>query len=88
MAASGISRRARITDAGAHQEQRVAYKSHTDPKGKIMADEDKLAGKAKQAKGTANEAAGKATGDKSQQVKGKAQKAAGKVQENIGKQKG
>ena len=51
-----------------------------------MGREDRVAGKAKQAKGKANEVAGAVKGKTSQELKGKAQKAAGKVQEKLGKE--
>jgi uncharacterized protein YjbJ (UPF0337 family) len=50
-----------------------------------MGSEDRLAGKAKQAKGKVNEVAGAAKGDTKQEIKGKVQKGVGKVQEKIGK---
>lgn len=50
-----------------------------------MGTEDRIAGKIKQAKGTANDVAGAARGDTGQQIKGKVQKAVGKVQDALGK---
>jgi uncharacterized protein YjbJ (UPF0337 family) len=50
-----------------------------------MGQEDVVAGKIKQAKGTANDAIGAVKGDMGQQIKGKVQKAVGKVQEELGK---
>jgi uncharacterized protein YjbJ (UPF0337 family) len=54
-------------------------------KGNAMSSEDVVAGKVKQIKGKANNAAGAITGNTRQQLKGKAQELAGKVQEAIGK---
>jgi uncharacterized protein YjbJ (UPF0337 family) len=51
----------------------------------VMANEDKMAGKVKQAKGKAKEVTGAARGDTSQELKGKAQKNLGKAQEKMGK---
>ena len=47
-------------------------------------DNDRIAGSAKQAKGTVKEAFGKLTGDKKTQAEGKAEKIAGKVQNAVG----
>lgn len=51
----------------------------------VMAAEDVIAGKIKQAKGKANDVVGAASGNSRQQIKGKAQQAVGKVQEAVGK---
>lgn len=50
-----------------------------------MADEDVMAGKAKQLKGKVNDVVGAVKGDTGQQIKGKVQNAVGKVQEALGK---
>jgi uncharacterized protein YjbJ (UPF0337 family) len=47
-------------------------------------DKDRIAGIAKQAKGTAKEVAGKVVGDAKLQADGKADKAAGKIQNAVG----
>lgn len=47
-------------------------------------DKDRIAGAAKQVKGSIKEAAGKVIGDTKTQAEGKAEKAAGKVQSAIG----
>jgi uncharacterized protein YjbJ (UPF0337 family) len=47
-------------------------------------DKDRIAGSAKQVKGSIKEAAGKALGDAKLQSEGKSDKAAGKVQNAIG----
>lgn len=47
-------------------------------------DKDRIAGAAKQVKGTIKEAAGKVTGDVKTQAEGKADKSAGKVQNAVG----
>ena len=47
-------------------------------------DKDRIAGSTKQAKGTAKEAVGKATGDSKLQADGKADKATAKVQNAFG----
>ena len=47
-------------------------------------DKDRIAGKAKQAKGAVKEAAGKVTGDAKLQADGKTDKAEGMVQNAIG----
>ena len=47
-------------------------------------DKDRIAGSAKQAKGTVKEAVGKVTGDAKLEAEGKADKAEGKVQNAIG----
>jgi uncharacterized protein YjbJ (UPF0337 family) len=60
-----------------------------ESKGAIaMGSEDKWAGKAKQARGKANEIAGAVKGDTAQEIKGKVQKAVGKAQEKVGKMTG
>ncbi|MDZ4831443.1 MAG: CsbD family protein [Phycisphaerae bacterium] len=50
-------------------------------------DKNRIAGKAKQLKGTVKEVVGKVTGDRSTELKGKGEKIAGKVQEGYGKAK-
>jgi uncharacterized protein YjbJ (UPF0337 family) len=50
-----------------------------------MGREDIGAGRAKQARGKANDIAGAITGRPGQQLKGKIQKAAGKLQTKLGK---
>jgi uncharacterized protein YjbJ (UPF0337 family) len=47
-------------------------------------DKDRIAGSAKQAKGSIKEAIGKMTGDTKTQAEGAAEKAAGKVQNTVG----
>jgi uncharacterized protein YjbJ (UPF0337 family) len=47
-------------------------------------DKDRVAGSAKQAKGTIKEKVGKVTGDTKTEAEGKADKAAGKVQSTVG----
>ncbi|MCW3477149.1 CsbD family protein [Limobrevibacterium gyesilva] len=47
-------------------------------------DKDRIAGAAKQVKGTAKEVAGKVIGDAKLQGEGKAEKVAGKVQNAVG----
>ena len=47
-------------------------------------DKDRVAGSAKQVKGSIKEAVGKATGDSKLQGEGKADKAAGKIQNAVG----
>lgn len=47
-------------------------------------DKDRIAGAAKQAKGTMKEAAGKVTGDAKLQGEGKMDKAEGKIQNTVG----
>lgn len=47
-------------------------------------DKDRIAGSAKQVKGTIKETAGKVLGDTKLQTEGKADKAAGKVQNVVG----
>ena len=49
-----------------------------------MGQEDRIAGKVKQAKGKANDVAGAVKGNTAQQIKGKVQKAVGKAQEKLG----
>lgn len=50
-------------------------------------DKDRIAGEAKQVKGSAKEAIGKVTGNKQTEAEGNADKAEGKVQGGIGKAK-
>jgi uncharacterized protein YjbJ (UPF0337 family) len=50
-----------------------------------MGTEDRVAGKAKQAKGKIREVDGAARGDTSEEIKGKVQKNVGKAQEKLGK---
>ena len=50
-------------------------------------DSDRIAGAAKQVKGSVKETLGKATGDTKTQAEGAAEKAAGKVQSGAGKAK-
>jgi uncharacterized protein YjbJ (UPF0337 family) len=50
-------------------------------------DKDRIAGAAKQVKGSVKEAAGKVTGDAKLQAEGKADKAEGKVQNAVGSMK-
>lgn len=47
-------------------------------------DKDRVAGTAKQAKGSLKDMAGKVLGDTKMQAEGKADKAAGKVQNTVG----
>jgi len=47
-------------------------------------DKDRVAGTAKQAKGSVKHLAGKALGDSKMQAEGQAEKAAGKVQNAVG----
>ncbi len=47
-------------------------------------DKDRIAGAAKQAKGTAKEAVGKVTGDAKLKADGTTEKAAGKIQNAVG----
>jgi uncharacterized protein YjbJ (UPF0337 family) len=47
-------------------------------------DKDRIEGSARQAKGTAKEAAGKVFGDRKLETEGKADKVAGKVQNAVG----
>jgi uncharacterized protein YjbJ (UPF0337 family) len=47
-------------------------------------DKDRIAGSAKQVKGSVKEAIGKVTGDTKTQAEGAAEKAAGKVQNTVG----
>ncbi len=47
-------------------------------------DKDRVAGSAKQVKGSIKDAIGKVTGDKKLQAEGKADKVAGKVQNAVG----
>jgi uncharacterized protein YjbJ (UPF0337 family) len=47
-------------------------------------DKDRIAGSAKQAKGSVKEAAGKMTGDAKLEAEGKAEKVAGKIQNAVG----
>ena len=47
-------------------------------------DKDRIAGSAKQGKGSVKEAIGKVTGDTKTQAEGAAEKAAGKVQNTVG----
>ena len=47
-------------------------------------DKDRIAGSAKQAKGSVKEAAGKMTGDAKLEAEGKADKVAGKIQNAVG----
>ena len=48
-----------------------------------MGQEDRIAGKVKQAKGKANDVAGAIKGDTGQQIKGKVQQVVGKLQEKL-----
>ena len=50
-------------------------------------DKDRVAGAAKQVKGSVKDMAGKATGDTKLQAEGKADKAEGKVQNTVGSAK-
>jgi len=47
-------------------------------------DKDRIAGRAKQAKGSVKEAIGKITGDSKTQAEGSAEKTAGKAQNAVG----
>jgi len=52
-----------------------------------MANEDEIAGKAKQAEGKVQDAAGDVTGNTNDDVAGKAKQVEGKIQEGFGKAK-